>query len=159
MTFIYTFFILSGFWVLMSGKFDAFHLTLGAISCLLISYLSHDLLFSGLGHRRKPGIPFRFILYIPWLLYQIVLANIHVVRLALDPRAAEHVDPRIIRFKTKLKQDMSKVTFANSITLTPGTITVHITDDEFVVHAISEKAASGLPGEMEERIARVFGED
>jgi len=159
MTFIYTFLILSGFWILLSGKFDAFHLTLGALSCLLVSYLSHDLLFSKKDEHRKPGIPIRFIAYIPWLLYQIVLANIHVVRLALGPKMAENVDPRIFRFKTKLKHRMAKVTFGNSITLTPGTITVFINDDEFLVHAISEKSAAGLPGEMEERIAHVFGED
>lgn len=160
MTFIYTFLILSGFWILLSGKFDAFHLTLGALSCLLVSFLSHDLLFSKKDKQpRKPGIPIRFIIYIPWLLYQIIVANFHVARLALTPKVTDTMEPRIIRFKTKLKSQMAKVTFGNSITLTPGTITVFIEDDEFVVHAISEKTASGLPGEMEEKIARVFGED
>jgi multicomponent Na+:H+ antiporter subunit E len=69
------------------------------------------------------------------------------------------IDPEIIRFKSKLNQDLSLVTFANSITLTPGTITVYVTmDGVFSVHAIDKKSSEGLPGEMEERIARAFGE-
>ena len=76
---------------------------------------------------------------------EIFSATLHVVFLALHPRMNEKLDPRIIHFKTKLKKDMSLVTFANSITLTPGTITIRIVNGEFCVHAISEKAASSLP--------------
>ena len=69
------------------------------------------------------------------------------------------IDPKIIKFKSYLQKDLSLVTFANSITLTPGTITVYIsTDGGFSVHAIDKKSAEGLPGEMEARIARAFGE-
>lgn len=71
----------------------------------------------------------------------------------------ELIDPRIIRFRSKLKGDLSRVTFANSITLTPGTITVYVSlDGDFRVHAIDEKSRVGLPGEMEERIAKAFRE-
>lgn len=159
MTIVYTFLILGGFWILLSGKFDLFHLALGFLSCLLVSFISHDLLFRKTGKARKPVIPVRFALYLPWLLYQIVVANFHVARLALSPRLNRRIGPRIIRFKTKLKGEMAQVTYANSITLTPGTITVRITKDEYVVHALSRKSAAGLPGDMENRVAHVFDED
>jgi multicomponent Na+:H+ antiporter subunit E len=72
----------------------------------------------------------------------------------------ELIDPKVFKFKSKLKSDISLVTFANSITLTPGTITVYVSmDGQFSVHAIDKKSSEGLPGEMEERIARTFGEE
>jgi multicomponent Na+:H+ antiporter subunit E len=170
MGFLFTFLVLSGFWVLLSGQFDAFHLTLGALCCLFVSFFSHDLLFQkkhDLPFQEKPArawlvTVFRFVLYLPWLFYQIFRANLHVAWLALHPRAGELIDPQIVRFRSRLESDVAKATLANSITLTPGTITVHIIDDQFVVHAIDEKAAGDLPGEfqseMERRIARVFDE-
>jgi len=72
----------------------------------------------------------------------------------------ELIDPRIIKFRSRLKSDLALVTFANSITLTPGTITVYISlDGDFKVHAIDKASGEPLPGEMEARIARAFGED
>ncbi|MGW8161548.1 MAG: Na+/H+ antiporter subunit E, partial [Desulfobulbales bacterium] len=96
------------------------------------------------------------ICYLPWLLYQIVLSTLHVTYLALHPKMADQIDPTIVTFKTKLKTTIAQVALANSITLTPGTITIRIVDGVFYVHAISRKAAAGLPGEMEDRLARVF---
>ena len=67
------------------------------------------------------------------------------------------IRPQIIRFKTSLTSDLSKVTLGNSITLTPGTITMEIDDGEFYVHALSDKVARDLlTGEMERRVAHVF---
>lgn len=155
---IYTFFIMMGFWILLSGKFDPFHLTLGVISSALVSFLSADLLMFENGKNRL-ATGMRFLLYLPWLLYQIVLSTLHVTFLALHPKMKEQIDPTIVTFKTKLKSNIAKVALANSITLTPGTITIRIEDQIFYVHAISRKAAAGLPGEMEERLARVFERD
>jgi multicomponent Na+:H+ antiporter subunit E len=71
----------------------------------------------------------------------------------------ELIDPHVIRFKTKLKRPISKVIFAQSITLTPGTITVSIHDDEFSVYALTRNASESLPGEMETRVARALESD
>jgi multicomponent Na+:H+ antiporter subunit E len=101
----------------------------------------------------------RFLLYLPWLLYQIILSTLHVTFLALHPKMKDQIDPIIVTFRTSLKSDIAMVALANSITLTPGTITVRIEDGIFYVHAISRKAAEGLPGEMEERLAWVFERD
>lgn len=143
---------------MLSGKFDLFHLTLGVLSSALVSFLSADLLMFKEGKNRLvTGV--RFLMYLPWLLYQIVLSTMHVTFLALHPRMKDQIDPTIVTFKTKLKTNIAKVALANSITLTPGTITVRIEDQVFYVHAISRKAAAGLPGEMEDRLARVFERD
>ncbi len=159
MKYIIIFFVLFLHWIFWSGTFDAFHLSLGAISCALVTFMSHDLYI-----QRKKLSPkiikeaIRFIKYVPWLLYQIVLSNIHVASLVLSPKMP--IDPKIIRYKTKLKTDVALTTFANSITLTPGTITADISDGEFIVHALSKKVADDLiTGEMEDKIAYIFKEE
>jgi multicomponent Na+:H+ antiporter subunit E len=148
-----------GLWVLLSGRFDSFHLTLGLISCAIVSYLSSDLLFSAPRPRGLLSQWSRFIRYIPWLMVEIIKANLHVTYLVFHPRMMELIDPRIIKFRSKLKSDLALVTFANSITLTPGTITVDISiDGDFKVHAIDKASGDPLPGAMEANIAKAFGE-
>lgn len=157
MRYVITFIIFFSFWVIWSGVFDAWHLSLGVISCAIVTYISHDLLFQREKFRKKDITEvFRFIKYIIWLLYQIVLANLHMAKISLHPKMKDLIDPHIIRFKTKLKKDISLVTFANSITLTPGTITILIRDGYYYVHAIDMKVAEGLPGDMEEKVAHIF---
>lgn len=157
---IITFCILLLFWVLLSGQLDLWHLSWGMICTATVTYLSRDLLFKGrLDLREKGKEAWRFLKYLPWLLGQIFKANLHVARLALHPRMGELIDPHIIRFRTKLKKDLSLVTFANSITLTPGTITVLIDGDRLYVHAIDRPSAEALPGEMERRVAEVYEEE
>ncbi len=99
------------------------------------------------------------IAYIPWLLYQVFLANLHVMYLVFHPRMMELINPQIIEFDSELKSDYARTTFANSITLTPGTITVNVTVlGRFSVHCIDDKSAKSLPGKMEEKIRKVFRE-
>lgn len=160
LNFLATFTILFAFWMLLSGFFDLFHLSLGGVCCALVAYASHDLLFTqaSLKNLKKRHLAGKnFILYIPWLIYQIFLANFHVVYLVLHPRMP--IDPQIIRFRTKLESDLALVTLANSITLTPGTITLDIREGEFYVHALSKKVADDLmTGGMEGRVAKIYGE-
>jgi len=159
MRYIVTFLILFLNWVIWSGMFDAFHLALGVISCIIVTYTTHDILFAREKFSYKQIIEaWRFIKYIPWLLWQIILSNIHVAGLVLSPKMP--IEPHMIRVKTRLKKDISVVTYANSITLTPGTITADITDGEFYIHCISKKVADDLfTGEMENRVAHIFMED
>lgn len=151
-----TFAVMLFFWVILSGMFDAFHLSLGVICCLLIAHFSHDLLFFGDGKYSSIKSLLGMLAYLPWLFYEIVLANLQVAYIVLHPRMYDLLDPHVIRFKTKLKRPISKVTFAQSITLTPGTITVSIHDDEFSVYALTRSASDSLPGEMEDRVARAL---
>ena len=161
MVFIITFLILFGLWIPLSGLFDLFHLSLGVISCALVSWSSRDLLFKEQKVEKRHFLQLiRFLKYLPWLIYQIILANIYVMKLVLDPKMSALIDPHIIRFKTKLKEDLPLTTFANSITLTPGTITVLIKEGYFYVHSISKKVADDLlTGEMEQKVSEIYKEN
>lgn len=160
-----TFIIMLIFWVIMSGMFDRFHLTLGVLCCLLVAHFGHNLLFPKSTGKQQNWL--RDItgvaLYLPYLMWQILLANLQVAWIVLHPRALEMIDPHIFRFKTKLTRPIAKFAFAQSITLTPGTITVNIYSDEsgeqpdeFAVYALTNAAAEALPGEMEERVAKAL---
>ncbi len=158
-SYILTFVILFGIWLLLSGRFDLLHLGLGLASCLLVTIFSADLLLPAPNTPRLPGLWFRFIKYIPWLLYQVLVANIHVMYLVFHPRMMDLIDPSIMEFDSRLKSDMSRVTLANSITLTPGTITVHISIyGHITFHVIDIESGKTLPWIMEARIADVFEE-
>jgi multicomponent Na+:H+ antiporter subunit E len=157
---ILTFIALLCLWVILSGKFDWFHMGLGLVSCVIVTVFSGDLLFP---ESETGGLFRRFIHvinYVPWLLYQVVVANFHVLYLVFHPRMMELIDPQIIRFDSTLKKELSLVTFANSITLTPGTITMYVSvNGTFQVHAIDKASGEPLPGEMEKRIAKAFEDE
>jgi multicomponent Na+:H+ antiporter subunit E len=149
--------ILFAFWALLSGQFDVFHLSLGAVCSLVVAYLFHDLLFVNVRVGDIRTIAWRFLRYIPWLMRQILVANVHVAALVINPKMP--IEPEVVRFRTKLETDISCVTLANSITLTPGTITMDIRDGVFYVHALSRLVAEELyEGEMEDKVAHVFME-
>jgi multicomponent Na+:H+ antiporter subunit E len=151
-----TFLLLFAFWLVLSGFFDAFHLTLGVVCCGLVTWWSGDLMFENRrgGVRRVPRQVVGLAGYLSWLMWQIILSNLHLMRLSLGD--LREVSPRIVKFRTGLKTDFGKFLLANSITITPGTITLKIIGDVFYVHAVSEAAAAGLDGGMERRIAAVF---
>jgi multicomponent Na+:H+ antiporter subunit E len=147
-------------WIVLSGQMDFFHIGLGLISCLIVTTISKDLLFPNPVTRGFFRTGVRFLRYVPWLLYKIFMANLHVLALTFHPKMMERIDPRMFRFESRLHKDLALVTFANSITLTPGTITVYVNmNGIFTVHAIDWQSREGLPGEMEDRIAAVFEEE
>lgn len=153
---IATFIVMLGFWVVLSGMFDAFHLTLGVFCCFLVASVSHRLVFYGGSPATWFKGVFGVLCYLPWLFYQILLANLEVAWIVLHPRMLSMIDPHLVRFKTSLKSPIARVTFAQSITLTPGNVTVSIDDDEFLVYALTRSAGEALPGDMEKRIARAL---
>lgn len=153
------FLLLFGIWIIFSGQFDLFHLALGLISALFVTWISSSFLFldrSRSVHQRL-GEVIRIPGYLIWILYKIFQANIHILKLALTPGDLKGVEPSLVKIKTNLKTDFGRYVLANSITLTPGTITVMIEGDELLVHSISEETAAGVrDGTMERRIAKVF---
>ncbi len=156
-----TFLIMGVVWLVLSGRFDYFHMGLGLISCLLVAYFSSDLLFDRPPAKAAAPIVFSYLAYLPWILGQVCLANWHVLKICLSPRMMEKIDPHLVTFSSSLKSELSLVTLANSITLTPGTITVRVTvDGSFMVHAIDAKSGDpeGLK-EMERKVARAFREE
>jgi len=154
---ILTFLICFVTWIILSGRFDLFHLALGVIASIIVALISADIMFPALHFRPLPKMWAGFIRYLPWLLYQVFLANLHVLHLTFHPRMKELIDPQIITFQSQLKGDMALLIFANSITLTPGTVTVHVSVlGKYTVHAIDGKSAIGLPGVMEEKVEKIF---
>lgn len=156
---VLSFCILFALWIVFSGRFDGFHLAMGIVSSALVAAFYGDLMFTSGEPRRVFGLWLRLAGYIPWLLYQIFLANLHVMVLVFHPRMGDRIDPKIITFDSRLKSDYARMLFANSITLTPGTITVDVTVlGRFSVHCIDDASGNVLPGIMEEKIAKVFRE-
>lgn len=141
------------FWLVLSGHYTPLYIGLGVLSAALVTWLNrHDEIVSNVV-RAVPGL----VAYTPWLLAQIVQSNLQVARLVLDPRLP--IDPVVVRYRTAMRQDLAVATLANSITLTPGTVTIDIAGDELVVHALTPDTAAGVvSGEMARRVARVYGE-
>lgn len=142
---------LAVFWLLLSGYFtEPLLLSLGAISVIFTVYVAlridrHD------GERIKLWIDIPIVRYWIWLLVEIVKANIDVAKLILAPKLA--LSPRMVRVKATQATDVGVVIYANSITLTPGTVTVDIDGDDLLVHAITQDMADGLTGgDMGDRV-------
>lgn len=149
------FFLLMGFWLLLSGHYDIIHTLYGVVSVTAVLMLHYRLKkyyffeeeVTQADAKLKGAYPtpirfFRLLFYIPWLLWQIMVASLQVAYVVLSPKMP--IDPAIVRFKTKLPNTVARVILGNSITLTPGTITVQIADSEFIVHALMDVSASGI---------------
>ena len=156
MGFLFTFIILLAFWLLLSGEFTVIILASAVIYCALIAWLSNDLLFEkGVNAGSLVRKTIKTLLYFPWLIKEIVLANINVAKRTLSPSMP--IDPCIIKFKTNLKTDIGITTLSNSITLTPGTVTLSANKEgEYIVHALSREFADDLlSGEMQRRVQAI----
>ena len=155
------FVILYIFWFVLSGRFDPKNIVMGIVVAALVTFLTHDFLFNphsikkGLGTKYVFGCAFRMILYFPWLVLAIIKANLQVAGILIKPHMP--IDPVLIRFETKLSKRVSLVTLANSITLTPGTITVELEKGKYVVHSLVRECAGDLEsGLMQNKVARIF---
>lgn len=140
-------------WVILSGKFDLFHLGLGLVLSFCVAWInSGHSLFVPRFHLWG-----KFLLYLPWLFTRIVHSSLHLTKLILHPRLPIH--PRLIRYESTLQEPPAVVLLGNSITLTPGTITVEVNGRVLLVHAMDEVAGEDVTsGRIESKIAEVFGE-
>lgn len=144
------------FWLALSGEFTALLLLSGAAAALLVAALARPCEGARPVHA-APGFIVRFLAYLPWLFWQIVLANLDLAYRALHP--GKPIDPRIIKIKNPCRTAAGLAVLANSITLTPGTVTLDADDRELVIHAVSAEAAAALlGGEMQARVRRIEGE-
>ena len=143
-------------WVLWSWHFTPLLLALGVASILFAYYLSRrmDLLEGG----PDPVMLPRLVAYLPWLFLEIVKSNLDVAARILSPRLP--IAPRIIRVHAGQRGDVGRVIYANSITLTPGTVTVDTDGDILTIHALTAGAAEGVEsGEMDRRVTRLEGRE
>ena len=127
------FIVLFGFWLLMSGYYTPLILSLGVISCLLCVYLTIKGKF--LDNETLPIYFFpRLIQYTLWLIKEILKSNIATAKVIIT----KSEEPELFSVKATQKTNEGKVTYANSITLTPGTVTTQIKNDIFEVHALTK---------------------
>lgn len=153
MSFALTAIIMFAFWLLLSGEFTPILLGSGAVSSLLVAYISHDMLFGRVRFGVLAGRLWRFLLYLPWLFKEIVVANFDLVYRTLHPRMP--IDPEVMKFKSNLSTEMGIAMLANSITLTPGTVTMEAgSDGSFTVHSLVQGSDAG---DMQRRIERIEG--
>jgi multicomponent Na+:H+ antiporter subunit E len=156
-----TFIILFGFWMLLAGWLDMMHLGLGLVCSLLVALFSHDLLIKDSeGILRRLVIFIRFIPFLGWLVWQIIIANINVARLVIDPKMP--ILPGILKFRSNLKSDVAQTMLANSITLTPGTLTLDVVGSDFYIHCLAIKDEEKIldeEREFERQVERVFGDN
>jgi multicomponent Na+:H+ antiporter subunit E len=147
--------VLYAFWLLLSGFFTPFLLAAGAGSALCVVLLARRMRIVD-----REGHPIQMIAavvwYWPWLLKEIAKSAWDVSRIILDPRLP--ISPVLVRFKPTQKSQVGLATHANSITLTPGTITVEASQNEFLVHGLTRGSGAGvIDSEMDRRISKVEG--
>jgi len=143
----------AGVWLLLSGHYTALILSLGAVSVLIVTWFiwRMDRVDGEMGV--LPMRP-RLMYYLLWLMWQVVLSNIDLVRRIWDP--ALPIRPTWQRLDIKVTSTLAKTLYANSITLTPGTLTTDVREDHFMVHSLSPDGIEELrKGEMEKQIQRL----
>lgn len=125
-------------WLGLSGLMKPIVLTLGVISIAVTVFLS-----ARLGLLDREGAPYhrmvQMLRYAPWLFKEIISSNIRVLKAILSPDLDIH--PTLVKVPYSMKSDLSKVMFANSITLTPGTVTLRVDDGFMLVHGLYESGA------------------
>ena len=151
------FFILFGLWVLLNGQWTAEIAIVGVVVCgLLYAFLCA---FMGYSPRREWAIfrriP-RIVGYGLYLVKEVIKAACATIRLIWSPKMV--TQPEVTSFHTKLRTDAGKVVLSNSITMTPGTITVDVRDDLFLIHCLDDSFDVGQEGfAMEDRVMKLEG--
>jgi multicomponent Na+:H+ antiporter subunit E len=144
---------LYAFWLLLSGHYGPLLLVFGAASAALVVWFARrmDVLDA-------EGLPLqlagRLLGYIPWLMKEIVVASVRVARVILTPKMS--LKPGIVRYHASQQSDLGRALYANSITLTPGTITMAVNGDELEIHCLAPRELRhGEEEEMGRRVRRV----
>lgn len=155
--------LLMGMWLVLSGHYEPFYLCFGLVSVAIVIYFSRGLLGSVIfredGTRTQSFLTLepwhRMLRYLPWLLLAIVKANLQVAWIVIHPRMP--INPMIVRFRAPLASDVAQVTLAQSITLTPGTVTIDLEGADYTVHALTPESAEDLlNGTMQATVEGVF---
>jgi multicomponent Na+:H+ antiporter subunit E len=146
---------LFAFWLVLSGMYTAFLVASGAGAAIAIAAFARRMEVVD-----REGYPLRFLVaivtYWPWLAKEILVCGWRVARIVADPRLP--VSPVLVRFRPSQESVVGLVTHANSITLTPGTLTVEAEPGEFLVHALTREGGAELEGsDMDRRVRRLEG--
>ena len=137
-------------WLLLSESFDALHMVMGVVVAFGVAWLNTERIPSG-----SPIRVGRMLRYIPWLVVRVLHSGVHLSVLIL--RRDLPIHPQVIRHRTNLSNEASVVLLGNSITLTPGTITVEVDGQDLIVHSIDESAGEDVTSRrIEQRIDGIF---
>lgn len=151
-------FVLFGLWILFNGRWTGEIAIVGVVLSAALYLLMWK--FMDYSPRREWQVVKRlpqFALYCVYLLGEIFKSAWATMRLIWSPKM--ETEPRLVTFRSRLKSGWGKVTLANSITLTPGTITVCVRGQEFLVHCLDKEFGEGIDdSEMEKRILEVEGD-
>lgn len=152
------FLLLAISWFLWSGHVEPFVLALGVLSCLFSMWICRRMRIVD-----EEGAPVQlgirpFTTYAPWLIKEIVVSNIAVTKIVLSRKMP--LQRNLIEVGASQKTELGRVILANSITLTPGTVSVNLQANRILVHAVAfEGAEEDLSGEMDRRVRRLEGSD
>ena len=140
-------------WLLLSGHYDPLLLTLGVLSCITCLYVTWKAKFID-----EEGLPLHLLIRLPiytvWLFKEIIKANIDTAKIII----INNPDPQNFRVKSSQQTEAGKVTYANSITLTPGTVTTELDGDVLEVHALSSDMADDVKsGAMDRKVSWLEG--
>jgi len=136
-------FVLFALWLIFNGKVTLELVLFGIVLSVAVylfcwKFLEYSPKRELLALRLLPqGIGYFFV-----LVWEVIKANCRAISLIVSPKY--EVEPLLVTFRTPLKTDLARTVLANSITLTPGTITVELTDDEFKVHCLDKEMAEGI---------------
>ena len=148
--------LLMGFWLVMSGHYTALLISMGVFSCILATVVAVRM-----GIADSEGNPFhllpRAMLYWPWLIVEIIKSAINVIKIILNPKLP--ISPTMVTVRSSQKTDTGRVTYANSITLTPGTLSVDVLENgDILVHALTAEGAEDVKaGVMDAKVSSFEG--
>ena len=147
--------VLGAAWLLWSGLFKPLLLALGAFSVLLVLWIAHRMhLFDN--DTFAPRFLLRLVRFWGWLGKEIVRSSLEVTRAVLSPSLP--ISPTVAEFESSSADPVDRAILGNSITLTPGTLTLSIDDRRFIVHALNEEGAKDIiGGEMDRRVSELRG--
>jgi len=147
--------VLGVLWLLLSGIFEAWLLALGVGSIIIVIILANRM--DVIDHEGHPiHLSWRAMGFWPWLMWEIVKANIDVARVIIHPKLP--ITPRMLHIKASQVTELGHVIYANSITLTPGTVTVGLENGALDVHALTPASINGiLSGDMDRRVHALEG--
>ncbi|MDJ0957077.1 MAG: Na+/H+ antiporter subunit E [Arenicellales bacterium] len=151
---LFLIFFLGLVWILLSGHYTPLLLAFGAVSCLIVWFLSHKMdLVDHEGHPLHLQ-PIKLFMYWSWLCAEVVKSNFDVALRIIKPSLP--IRPRVFTVRTTQRTELGQVIYANSITLTPGTVSIDLRGHEIEVHALAEDPANSLlTGDMDRRITAV----
>lgn len=158
--FIFTWLILMLLWIGFTGSLEGVEIVIGGIASLIITaYAFRTFTTEGL-RVLSPKRLFYMLKYVLIFIVELIKSNLDVAARVINP--ALPINPEIVAFKTKLQSEMARLVLANTITLTPGTLTVDVIEDTFYIHWLNslssdpEKAAQEIAGKFEPTLKEIF---